>query len=134
MAIDFGTKRVGIAVTDSLKIIASGLTTVPNKEIYTFLKTYLEKEAVETIVVGHPQRSNGKASPIQHLIDKFTVNIKKQYPTIEVTTYNEQFTSLRAKETIRKSGAKKKKRQNKALVDTVSAAIILQDYMEENFW
>ncbi len=134
MAIDFGTKRVGVAVTDSLRIIASGLTTVPNKEIYTFLKTYLEQETVEIIVVGHPQRSNGKASPIQNLIDKFVATIKKQHPTIQVTTFNEQFTSLRAKEAIFKSGAKKKKRRNKALVDTISAAIILQDYMEENFW
>lgn len=134
MAIDYGTKRTGIAVTDPLKIIASGLTTVPTKELYDFLKDYLNREPVECIVVGEPLRSDGSDSPIKHLIDNFVKKMQKDYPAIEVTRYNEQFTSQRAKTAIRQSGAKKKKRQNKALVDTVSATIILQDYMEENIW
>ena len=134
MAIDYGTKRTGIAVTDPLKIIASGLTTVPTKELDFFLKDYFEKETVECVVVGDPQRSDGSDSPIKHLIDDFVERLKKGYPQIEVTRYNEQYTSQRAKSAIRQSGAKKKKRQNKALVDTVSASIILQDYMEDNVW
>ena len=134
MAIDYGTKRIGIAATDPLKIIASGLQTVPNKEIFDFLKDYLSREEVETIVVGEPQRSDGSLSPIQDKIDNFVKKLKKDYPTIEITTFNEQFSSQRASEIIRMSGAKRKKRRDKALVDTVSAAVILQDYMEENHW
>lgn len=134
MAIDYGTKRIGIAVSDPLKIIASGLETVPNAEIFNFLETYFFTENVECIVVGEPKRSDGSESPIQHLIVGFIRKLKKLYPEIEITTYNEQFSSQRAAETIRLSGAKRKKRQNKALVDTVSAAIILKDYMEENVW
>ena len=134
MGIDYGTKRTGIAVTDPLKIIATGLKTVPTKELHTFLKDYLHRETVECIVVGDPQRSDGSDSPIKHLIDKFVEKIKKEYPLIEVARYNEQFTSQRAEAAIRQSGAKKKKRRDKALVDTVSATIILQDYMEEHIW
>jgi len=134
MAIDYGTKRIGIAVSDPLKIIASGLKTVPSGEIFTFLAEYLETEEVECVVVGDPQRSDGSASPIKHLIVGFMRKVKKLYPNIEVTSYNEQYSSQRAAEAIRMSGAKKKKRRDKALVDTVSAAIILKDYMEENVW
>ena len=134
IAIDYGTKRIGIAATDPLKIIASGLQTVPNKEIFDFLKDYLDREEVETIVVGEPQRSDGSLSPIQNKINDFVKKLKKLYPEIEITTFNEQFSSQRAKEIIRMSGAKRKKRRDKALVDTVSASVILQDYMEENHW
>jgi putative holliday junction resolvase len=134
MAIDYGTKRIGVAATDPLRIIASGLATVPNQEIFEFLKDYLSRETVDIIVIGEPQRSDGSISPIQHNIDNFIKQLKKLYPLIEVTTFNEQFSSQRASEIIRMSGAKRKKRQNKALVDTVSASVILQDYMEENFW
>lgn len=134
MAIDYGTKRVGIAVTDPLRIIASGLQTVPTKEIYDFFANYLQQETVDIIVVGEPQRSDGSRSPIQDKIDDFAKKIGKLYPNIQITTFNEQFSSQRAEEIIRMSGAKRKKRQNKALVDTVSASVILQDYMEENFW
>ncbi len=134
MAIDYGTKRIGVAVTDPLKIIASGLETVANADIYDYLAEYLKNEQVECIVVGDPQRSDGSESPIKHLIVGFMRKLKKEYPDIKITSYNERYSSQRAEETIRMSGAKKKKRQNKALVDTVSAAIILKDYMEEYVW
>lgn len=134
MAIDYGTKRVGVAVTDPLQIIASGLDTVPNHELFEFLADYFQKEAVECVVVGDPQRSDGSASPIQHLIVGFMRKLKKTYPALKVVSYNEQFSSQRAKEALFASGIKKKKRREKALVDKVSAAIILQDYMEENIW
>ena len=134
MGIDYGTKRIGIAVTDTMKIIASGLTTVENKEIFNFLAEYLSKEEVECIVIGDPQRSDGSDSPIKDKIDNFAQKVQKDYPNIKVARYNEQYSSQRAEATIRASGAKKKKRRNKALVDTISAAIILQDYMNDNVW
>lgn len=134
MGIDYGTKRIGIAVTDTMKIIATGLKTVENKEIFDFLAEYLAKETVECIVIGDPQRSDGSDSPIKDKIDGFVKKVEKQYPEIKIARYNEQFSSQRAKATIRASGAKKKKRRNKALVDTISAAIILQDYMTDNIW
>lgn len=134
MAIDYGTKRVGIAVTDPLQIIASGLQTVPNGEIMPWLKSYLATEAVECIVVGDPQRSDGSDAPIKAQLDRFVAEISKAFPTVKVVRYNEQYSSQRAESIIRQSGAKRKKRSDKALVDTVSAAVILQDYMEENKW
>lgn len=134
MSIDYGTKRIGVAATDPLKIIASGLETVANADIFDFLADYLARETVEKIVVGMPSRSDGSDSPILHLITGFIRKIEKRYPEIEVVTYDERYSSQRAEEAIRQSGAKRKKRQNKALVDTVSAAIILQDYLQENLW
>lgn len=134
MAIDYGTKRCGIAVTDALQIIASGLQTVPSAEIMPFLKSYLATEAVECIVVGDPQRSDGSDSPIKAKIDQFVVALGKAFPAVRIVRYNEQYSSQRAESIIRQSGAKRKKRADKALVDTVSAAVILQDYMEENKW
>lgn len=134
MAIDYGTKRIGIAVTDPLQIIASGLQTVPNGEIMPFLKSYLATETVECIVVGDPQRSDGSDSPIKAQLDRFVAEISKAFPAVRIVRYNEQYSSQRAESIIRQSGAKRKKRSNKALVDTVSAAVILQDYMEENKW
>jgi putative Holliday junction resolvase len=134
MGIDYGTKRIGIAVTDTMKIIASVLKTVENKEIFDFLAEYLKAEVVECIVIGDPQRSDGSDSPIKKQIDNFAKKIQTKYPEIKVARYNEQYSSQRAEAAIRASGAKKKKRRDKALVDTISAAIILQDYMNDNFW
>jgi len=132
MAIDYGTKKIGIAVTDPLKIIANGLDTVPTPEFMAFLDTYLFTEQVETIVFGKVVRADGSAGTNQPKIDKLGKEIKQKYPNIIITSFDEAFTSLRAKEIILKSGVKKKKRRDKTLVDKVSAILILQDYMEAN--
>ncbi len=132
MAIDYGTKKTGIAVTDPLKIIATGLDTVPTYQLWDFLTTYFREEPVEKVVVGEPKMADGRPVPFQHLIIGLIRKIRKHFPEIEVTTYDERFTSMRAKEIILKSGVKKKKRRDKTLVDKISAVLILQDYMEEH--
>lgn len=133
MAIDYGTKKIGIAVTDPLKIIANGLDTIATNEFMNFLDTYLFTEEVETIVFGKVVRADGTDGTNQPKIDKLTKEIQQKYPKIIITSFDESFTSLRAKEIILKSGVKKKKRRDKTLVDKVSAILILQDYMEANF-
>lgn len=130
LAIDYGQKRVGIAVTDEDQIIASPLTTVHSKDIITFLKAYINKENVELFVVGEPRQMNNKASESVKYTEPFVRLLVKQFPEIPVERVDERFTSMIAQRTILESGAKKKDRQNKALVDTVSAAIILQSYLE----
>lgn len=130
LAIDYGEKRCGIAVTDSLKIIANGLQTVDTKELLTFLKNYFQKESVEIIVVGEPKRMSNEPSSITPKIEKFISDFKKLYPEIKVERIDERFTSKMAFQTMIDSGLKKKDRQNKALVDTISATIILQSYLE----
>jgi putative Holliday junction resolvase len=132
MAIDYGTKKIGIAVTDPLKIIANGLDTVPTNEFMNFLDNYLFTETVETIVFGKVIRADGSEGRNQPRIDKLSQQIKQKYPKIMITSFDESFTSLRAKEIILQSGLKKKKRRDKTLVDKVSAILILQDYMEAN--
>lgn len=130
LAIDYGQKRAGIAVTDPLQIIATGLQTVHVKDIFTFLMEYTGKEPVERIVVGMPRQMDNTASDASRFIEPFVKKLKKQFPAIPVDRYDERFTSKMAQQTILESGAKKKVRQNKALVDTVSATIILQSYMQ----
>lgn len=130
LAIDYGQKRVGIAVTDEGQIIASPLTTVHSKDIISFLKDYVSKEKVELFVVGEPRQMNNQASESVRFIEPFVRLLVKQFPEIPVERVDERFTSMMAQRTILESGAKKKDRQNKALVDTVSAAIILQSYLE----
>ena len=130
IGIDYGTKRVGIAVTDPLQIISSGLTTVATKDIFTFLEDYLSKEEVECIVVGEPMNENGTPSQIAHLVVGFIRQLQKRYPDLKIATQDERYTSRIAKKIILQSGAKKKKRRDKSLVDKVSAALILQAYME----
>ena len=132
VGIDYGTKRVGIAVTDPLQIIASGLTTVATKDIFTFLEDYLSKEAVECIVVGEPLNEDGSPSQIAHIVVGFIRKLQKHYPDIKIVTQDERYTSRVAKRIILQSGAKKKKRRNKALVDKVSAGLILQAYMDSH--
>ena len=132
MAIDYGTKKTGIAVTDPLKIIANGLDTIPTNDFMTFLETYLFTEIVEMIVFGKVIRADGTDGTNQPKIDKLSKEIQQKYPEIIITSFDESFTSLRAKEIILKSGLKKKKRRDKTLVDKVSAILILQDYMEAN--
>ncbi len=130
LAIDYGQKRVGLAVTDEQRIIASPLTTVHSKDVITFLKDYLSRENVDLFVVGEPKQMNNQASESVKFIEPFIRLLTKQFPGIPVERIDERFTSLMAKRAILDSGARKKDRQNKALVDTVSAAIILQSYLD----
>ena len=133
MAIDYGSKRVGIAVTDPMQIIATGLTTVHSKDLIDFLKTYTSKEEVECIVVGEPKQMNNEPSESARFIEPFVVHLKRTFPTIKVERMDERFTSKMAFQTMIDSGLKKKARQNKELVDEISATIILQSYMNKIF-
>lgn len=130
MAIDYGSKRVGIAVTDPLQIIAGGLTTVHSSELMDFLKGYIEKEEVECIVVGEPKRMDNSPSDSARFIEPFVVHLKRSFPAVKIERMDERFTSKMAFQTMIDSGLKKKDRQNKELVDEISATIILQSYME----
>ena len=128
LALDFGTKRTGIAVTDELQLIASGLTTVNTKELLTFLKDYFAKESVELILLGEPKRLNNVASDVEVEIAKFRKNLE-QITTIPIERVDERFTSKMAAQSMLDGGLKKKKRKNKALLDEISATIILQSYL-----
>ena len=130
LAIDYGKKRTGIAVTDVLQIIANGLTTVPTTELMDFIRKYVEKEPVERIIVGHPKQMNNEDSENMKRIVPFVNQLKKTFPQIPVELYDERFTSVLALQAMIDGGLKKKARQNKALVDEISATIILQSYME----
>jgi putative holliday junction resolvase len=130
MAIDYGSKRVGIAVTDPLQLIAGGLTTVHSKDLMEFLKTYLAKEKVECIVVGEPKKMNNTPSDSARFIEPFVVHLKRTFPEIRVERIDERFTSRMAFQTMIDAGLGKKDRRNKELVDEISATIILQSYME----
>lgn len=132
LAIDYGRKRVGIAVTDPLKIIANGLTTVKSCDVLKFLSDYLSKETVELIVVGLPKTMNNEESDSMQYIKPFVEKLKKQYPNVPIEMYDERFTSVLAHKAMLEGGLKKKERQNKALVDEISATIILQSFMESN--
>lgn len=129
MAIDYGRKRVGIAVTDELQIIAGGLTTVSSHEIFSYLKAYLQKENVETFVVGEPRQMNNQPSESLKFIIPFINRLRKEFPGIPIEMVDERFTSKMAFQTMIEAGLKKKDRQNKEIVDTISAIIILQSYM-----
>jgi putative Holliday junction resolvase len=131
IAIDFGTKRIGIAVTDPLQMIANPLKTVTNEEAIPFLKTYLSKENVETIVIGEPKHLDGSASGPQESIANFVRAIEKAFPTVKIVRVDERFTSKLAFGAMIDGGASKKQRQDKSLIDTLSAVIILQSYMEQ---
>lgn len=130
MAIDYGTKRVGVAVTDEGKIIATPLKTISTKDIFIFLKDYLAKENVESIVVGEPRQMNNERSVSVKFIDPFFKKLIKEFPGIKVDKYDERFTSKMASHVIATSGLKKKDRQSKELIDQVSAVLILQSYMQ----
>ncbi|EGK03069.1 MULTISPECIES: Holliday junction resolvase RuvX [Dysgonomonas] len=130
LALDYGTKRTGIAVSDTLKIIANGLTTVPTHTLFDYLKTYLEREDVECIIVGLPKQMNNEYSENMKHIRPFVKKLQNLYPDIPVEMYDERFTSALAQKTMIDAGLRKKDRQNKALVDEISAVIILQSYME----
>lgn len=130
LAVDYGKKRVGLAVTDPLKIIANALTTIPSNEIFDFLKEYFAKEQVEKLVVGLPKQMNNQPSESMPFIEQFVNKFRKLYPQIPVQMVDERFTSKLAVQTMVMGGVKKKDRQNKATIDTVSATIILQSYLE----
>jgi putative holliday junction resolvase len=129
MAIDYGRKRVGIAVTDELQLIANGLTTVAAHEIFSFLKSYIQKEKVDEIVVGEPRQMNNQPSESLKFIVPFVNRLKVEFPKISVEMEDERFTSKMAFQTMIDAGLKKRDRQNKELVDTISATIILQSYL-----
>jgi putative Holliday junction resolvase len=129
LAIDYGTKRTGIAVTDELQIIASGLTTVATKELLPFLKEYISKENVELFLVGEPKQMNNEVSESEASIQSFLNKLAKSIPTMLVKRVDERFTSKMAFQTMIDSGLKKGQRKNKALVDEISATIILQSYL-----
>jgi putative holliday junction resolvase len=129
IALDFGIKRTGIAVTDELQIIASGLKTVDTKKLISFLKEYVAKENVESIVIGQPKQMNNTDSESEALILTFINKIKPQLPGIPIIREDERFTSKMAFQTMIDSGMSKKKRRDKALVDKISATIILQSYL-----
>lgn len=130
VAIDYGRKRVGLAVTDELQIFATSLLTVHSKDVMSYLKEYVLKENVDCFVVGLPRQMNNTDSESARFIEPFVRLLQKQFPAIPVVRIDERFTSKMATATILEAGLKKKDRQNKALVDTVSATIILQSYLE----
>ena len=130
LAIDYGRKRTGVAVSDAMQIIANGLTTVPTHELLDFITGYVQKEPVERILVGLPKQMNNEASESMKYIDPFVRSLKKRLPEIPVEFVDERFTSVLAHRTMLEAGLKKKDRQNKALVDEISATIILQTYLE----
>ncbi|MBP6185072.1 MAG: Holliday junction resolvase RuvX [Saprospiraceae bacterium] len=132
LAIDYGTKRCGIAVTDPLRIIAAGLTTVHPEELMAFLDNYLKEEQVDNIVIGLPLHEDGTKAQLYERVVQVGRQIDKRYPAIKLDYWDERYTSRMAKEIIRMSGAKRKKRQDKATVDKVSAGIILQEYLEQS--
>lgn len=129
LAIDYGTKRCGIAVSDPLQIIAQGLTTVHSKDILSFLEDYFKKEEVETIVVGEPKRLSGEPTDATKYVELFVKQLAKKFPGKKIERVDERFTSKMAFQTMIDSGLKKKDRRNKELVDEISATIILQSYM-----
>ncbi len=130
LSIDYGKKRTGIAVTDELQLIASGLTTVKTYELDKFLETYLENEKVEAIVIGEPKKMDYTASELGEVIEAFAKALQLKNPQLKVVMVDERFTSKMAFQTMIDSGLKKKQRRNKELVDEIAATIILQTYLD----
>lgn len=130
LAIDYGQKRTGLAVTDSMQLIAGALDTVDTKDLERYIMDYVSREDVSTIVVGKPTQLNGENSENMKRVEPFFFRLKKLFPDKEVTYYDERFTSVLAHQAMLQSGIGKKARQNKALVDKISATIILEDFMQ----
>ena len=130
LSIDYGVRRTGLAVTDPLKIIAGGLTTVETPQLLSFLQGYLKKESVERFVVGLPKQTNGRDSDNLPRVKAFVDKLAKTFPDVPIDMWDERYTSVMAHQTMLQSGIGKKARQNKALVDEISATIILQGWME----
>ena len=129
LSIDYGKKRTGLAVTDPLQIIAGGLATVATAELFQYLNDYIAREPVERIVIGEPRQPNGQPSENLQRLQQFVNRWKKARPDVPIEFFDERFTSVLAHQAMLDGGLKKKARQNKALVDEISATIILQDYM-----
>lgn len=129
LAIDYGQKRVGVAVTDNEQLIASGLTTVHSNEIIDFLKDYFQKQKVECIVVGEAKNLDGTPSESSRFIEPFVLRLKKTFPEMKIARVDERFTSKMAFQTMIDAGLKKHKRREKGLIDKVSATLILQSYL-----
>lgn len=130
LAIDFGLKRTGLAITDENKIIASGLTTVDSRDLMTFLVSLNQKEKLETIILGEPKRLNNEPSHITANVHLLKEALEKQFPLIPVVLIDERFTSKMAFQSMIDNGMSKKQRSNKGLIDEISATIILQSYMQ----
>lgn len=130
LSIDYGRKRTGLAVTDSLQLIAGGLATVATSELFGWLSDYVAREKVELIVIGEPRQSNGQPSENLERVRQFVNRWRKAMPQIPIEYYDERFTSVLAHQAMLDGGLRKKARQDKALVDEISATIILQDYMQ----
>ncbi|HEX9979259.1 MAG TPA: Holliday junction resolvase RuvX [Flavobacterium sp.] len=129
LAIDYGIKRTGLAVTDELQIIASGLTTVPSETAIDFLRDYFSKENVQKVVIGEPRQMNNEPSESAPLIEAFVRKFSAAFPEMPVVRVDERFTSKMAFQSMLDSGMKKKHRQNKALIDEIAATIMLRDYL-----
>jgi putative Holliday junction resolvase len=129
IAIYYGKKRTGIAVTDELQIIASGLTTVETETIFDFLQSYFKNEIVTVALIGEPKQMNGQPSESAEMIDAFVAKFKQLFPEVKVVRVDERFTSKMAFQAMIDSGLNKKQRQNKALIDEISATIMLRDYL-----
>jgi putative Holliday junction resolvase len=129
LAIDYGIKRTGIAITDELQIIASGLTTIPSETAIAFLTAYFSKENVSKVIIGEPKQMNGEPSESTPIIEKFVAAFKTAFPEMQIVRVDERFTSKIAFKIMIYSGLKKKQRQNKGLVDEIAATILLQDYL-----
>ena len=130
LAIDYGVRRTGIAVTDPLQIIANGLTTVDTRQLLAFIQDYVKRETVERFVIGRPLQTTGRESENLKNVEKFVEQLQKTLPNIPVTWWDERYTSVLAHQTMLESGIGKMARRNKALVDEISACIILQGWME----
>ena len=131
LAIDYGKKRVGLAVTDPLQIIANSLTTVKTADIWNFLENYFVKEQVETVVIGYPRKMNNQPSEAVHYINPFLKKFRMKYTEIQLEVFDERYTSRMAFQTMIDGGVKKKKRRDKEMIDAISATIILQNYLEQ---
>lgn len=131
LAIDYGKKRTGIAVSDMMKIIAQGLTTVNTPELMAFLKDYFMKETVERVIIGLPLQTSGELSENAKRVTSFCTQFRKEFPEMPLETCDERFTSVMAHQAMIDGGLKKKDRRNKALVDEISATLILEEYLEK---
>ncbi|QAA80763.1 Holliday junction resolvase RuvX [Aequorivita sp. H23M31] len=132
LALDYGSKRTGIAITDEMRLIASGLTTVSTPELMLFLEKYFASEKVDLVLVGEPKQKDGSPSTVEEEIQRFLKKFSRTFPDLEVKRVDERYTSKMAFQTMIDSGLKKKQRQNKALVDEISATIILQEFLYNN--
>ena len=130
IAVDYGTKKTGIATTDDLQMIASPLQTVPTHKLFDFLTDYFSKNEVVCVVVGRPLQRDGTPSPVEPHIKGFIKRFVKKFPTLKVARSHERYTSKMARQVVIESGLSKKKRRDKTLIDKISAAIILQDYLQ----